>query len=224
MLKYDPKIVVSQKDREKALSILHSYNIDRSKLIVLFSGVGSKIREYHSFDSALTLFSEKHDFQVVALGSKGDFNINQSNLPARCKTLNLSGKLSLNESLALISLSKCALGGETGLAHGCSALRVPHAIVLGGGHIGRFMPYSCYTIPIIVDLDCIYCNWKCTQPSNLCINEVCVKTISSALSNAWNFDSTKQKVFVQNSNHINKNSKKFRKHISHFTPYEIIYS
>ncbi|MDA8991269.1 hypothetical protein N9H45_07060 [Opitutales bacterium] len=222
LLKYVPKITISRTDKEKVLGIFRKYNIDRTKLIVLFSGVGSKIREYYNFNSALTLFSKKHHFQVVALGAKGDFDINQSNLPACCKTLNLSGKLSLNESLALISLSKCALGGETGLAHACIGLNVPHAIVLGGGHIGRFMPYSCYTVPIIVDLDCIYCNWNCTQSSNFCITDVSAQSISSALSHAWNFDSSKNRVFVQGSKYQNNKSKKFQKFITHFNPFELI--
>lgn len=219
---YFPKIVINRDDRLKVLNILRTHKINRSKLIVLFSGVGTKIREYYNFNSALNLFSKKFDFQVISLGSKSDFDINQSNLPVGIKTLNLCGKLSLNESLALISLSKCALGGETGLAHGCSALGVPHAIILGGGHIGRFMPYSCFTIPIIVDLDCLYCNWQCSKSSNFCITDVSEKSIYSALYYAWNFDYSKQKLILQNNNLYNKNSKIFQNFLTHFLPYQII--
>jgi len=101
----------------------------------------------------------------VTLGTTNDYALNQEQLDkSGCKGINLSGKLTLKESIGIIKFADLAVGGETGLAHAACAVGTPNVVLLGGGHYGRFMPYSSLTTVVDNKMDCFKCNWYCNQP------------------------------------------------------------
>lgn len=164
-----PKVWLSPKDENKAKSILSGINTN--KLIVLFTGTRTKERYYNNYWKAL----KGLDYFVITLGSKNDYNINQEQLDKSCcNGLNLSGKLSLRESIAVLKSTKMAIGGETGLAHAACAVKVPNIILVGGGYYGRFMPYTELTTIIDTELTCskFRCKWKCNQKGIECITKI----------------------------------------------------
>lgn len=57
----------------------------------------------------------------------------------------MSGQTTLRQIAALLSRCRLAVGSDTGLAHMACALKVPNVILVGGGHFGRFLPYSALT-------------------------------------------------------------------------------
>ena len=150
-----PQAWLSSKDKITASTALKDAN---DKFLVLFAGVRTKERIYSDYWKALRGL----DYFVVALGSQADYDVNQEQLDkSQCDALNLSGKLSLRESIAVIELARLVIGGETGLAHAACAVGTQNVILLGGGHYGRFMPYSSLTTVVDNRMDCFKCNWSC---------------------------------------------------------------
>jgi len=74
-----------------------------------------------------------------------------------------------------------ATGAETGLAHIACALGVRNVILLGGGHFGRFMPYSPLTVMAALPLECFGCNWGCKHTAVHCVRDLDPDTYYQAL-------------------------------------------
>ncbi len=146
-----------------------AYSVRVDNYIVLFAGVRTIERFYDRYWEAL----KGLDIFVVTLGSKKDYDLNESQLvKSGCKGINLSGKLTLKESIGVIKGAVLVVGGETGLAHAACAVGVPNIILLGGGHYGRFMPYSPLTTVVVNKMDCFKCNWYCKTGNLDCIRKI----------------------------------------------------
>jgi ADP-heptose:LPS heptosyltransferase len=92
---------------------------------------------------------------VVVLGNR-EFEFENE------KIVNLTGKTSLKEAISIVSNASAVIGNETGLSHIAYLAGVPTAIVLGGGHWGRFLPIEGKNPFIITNtLNCFCCDWKC---------------------------------------------------------------
>lgn len=174
-----PQVWLSSDDEVKAKSMTNS-----NKYIVLFAGVRTRERFYDRYWEALKGFNHF----IIVLGSGKDYDLNQEQLDkSGCKGLNLSGKLSLRQSIAIIKLAKLAVGGETGLAHAACAVGTPNVILLGGGHYGRFMPYNSLTSIIDNKTNCFQCNWFCKSGLNYkCIKEIKPSKIKEAINKCLN--------------------------------------
>ena len=161
-----------------------AYSIPVDNFIGLFAGVRTKERFYDKYWEAL----KGLDSFVVALGSKNDYDLNQEQLDkSGCNGINLCGKLTLRESIAVIKLAKLVVGGETGLAHAACAVETPNVILLGGGHYGRFMPYSSLTSIVDNKMDCFRCNWYCKGDKNfICVKEISTSKIRDAINKCLN--------------------------------------
>lgn len=177
-----PKVWLSDDDISKAKFILK--DVDVNKVIVLFAGVRTPERFYDGYWEAL----KGLDCFVIALGIKNDYNINQEQLDkSDCKYINLSGRLTLRESIAVIKLARLAVGGETGLAHAACAVGTANIVLLGGGHYRRFIPYSPLTIVIDNKMDCFRCNWFCKSGKDfVCVKEIKPLEIRKAIDRCLN--------------------------------------
>jgi len=152
------------------------------KTLALFAGAQFGVRLYDKYGAGLAAFCRENGFSVVALGSAGDYGINQHNLDAiGVTTANLSGATTLRQGAAILSRCRLAVGAETGLAHMACAVGTPNIIVLGGGHFGRFIPYSPLTSVICLPLECYGCNWSCRYERVHCVRDVSPAVIAEAL-------------------------------------------
>lgn len=71
---------------------------------------------------------EPHGFRTVLIGGKSDDDLAvQSEIVGRCnnRPIELAGKTSITELIALLSLSKAHVGGDTGSSHLAAALGIP---------------------------------------------------------------------------------------------------
>ncbi|MHC4745675.1 MAG: glycosyltransferase family 9 protein, partial [Planctomycetota bacterium] len=55
---------------------------------------------------------------------------------------NLCGLTTVRQLAALIAQSRLCISGESAPAHFAAVANRPHVVLIGGGHFGRFMPYS----------------------------------------------------------------------------------
>ena len=157
-----PTIWTRPEDEGFAERLFEDSELDPTRTIAMFTGAQHECRIYENYGAGISEFCKANRMQIIALGSKQDRDINQRNLDAAgVKGVNLSGRASILSSAEVLRRCRLAVGAETGLAHTCCAVGTPNVILLGGGHFGRFMPYSPLTSVVCLPLECYGCNWNC---------------------------------------------------------------
>lgn len=192
---------VTPDDMAFAKRLFRDHDLTSEKTVALFAGAQHAVRLYDHYGTALADICQANDFAVLALGAAGDQGINQLNLDAiGTRVVNLSGALTLRQSAALLSLCRLAVGAETGLAHMACAVETPNVILLGGGHFGRFMPYSPLTSIVALPLECYGCNWQCRYNRVHCVRDVAPSAIEEAVRQTLAQTSDKPRLFVASMN------------------------
>ena len=141
--------------------------------IAFFPGAQHEFRVYRKLELALP-----KDATIVGLGAASEAKFAQR--VSSPNFINLFGKTTLMQAAAIIAQCDIAVGAESGLAHIACAQGVPNVIVIGGGHFGRFMPYSANTILVTHAMDCFGCSWRCTH-SFECIRKIKLNIVRDAI-------------------------------------------
>jgi ADP-heptose:LPS heptosyltransferase len=106
------------------------------------------------------------------------------------KFVSLAGRTSLVELCGVIKDARIVITNETSVAHIGPAVGTPTVCVLGGGHFGKFAPYSTevggrHPVAVFERMPCYGCNWRCTLPHRegeavSCISRVDVISVVEA--------------------------------------------
>lgn len=142
--------------------------------VVIAPGAVSPLRAWPAklFAEIAGNISARTPFRVVLTGLASERQTGTS-VARTCSVppINLIGKLSVNDLIAVLKTAKLVITNETGTAHLAAALRVPTVCLVGGGHFGRFVPYpaeACQAGITLVALQhampCYHCNWQCIHP------------------------------------------------------------
>lgn len=194
----DPTVWLAPADLEFAQEFFAQHGLDPASTIALFAGAQYEVRRYEHYGEALAAICRDNHMSVIALGSSGDYELTQKNLArAGCNAINLCGSTTLRQSAALLSRCRIAVGAETGLAHMACAVKTPNVILLGGGHFGRFMPYSSLTTAVCLPLHCFGCNWQCRYSRAHCIADVKPEVFREAIRWSLGSPSRTPRLFVQ---------------------------
>lgn len=136
-----PKIYIPKEIEENIKSFL-----PKSKKRIITLGLGSndneKIWPTHNYLKLLFLL-KKHFDLVVLVGDKNDDKISayfEKN--AKFKILNLSGKLNILETSAVIKNSNFFIGNDSGLGHISSAVETSSFTIFGKGNPKIYKPYG----------------------------------------------------------------------------------
>jgi hypothetical protein len=70
---------------------------------------------------------------------------------------------------------------------------------VGGGHFGRFFPYSPLTSLVCLPLECYGCNWDCRFHTEHCVKDIAPQVIAKAITETLAGPGGKPRVFVQQS-------------------------
>ena len=203
-----PVIWLSEEDESFADEFFELNNLEHSRTIALFSGVQSNIRLYYNYGIAISKICRGNSFSVIAFGSEKDKSINQAqceSIGAKC--INMSGRTTIRKSAAILKRCRLAVGAETGLAHISCAVGIHNVIIIGGGHFGRFMPYSNLTSIVCLPLDCYKCNWHCKYKRPFCIESIHPDVLSESIRQTLASDSERPRIFIQR--HFKSESGKF---------------
>lgn len=194
-----PTIYWSQEDDLYAEKILSENNLLDKKIIILFAGAQSKHRLFYGYGKALAEYGfDSQKYILVLLGAEQDMDINEKNgADSKLSTINLCGKTTITQAAALMARATFGLGTETGLAHLAAAVKLPHVIIIGGGHFGRFMPYSEKTSLVANPITCYRCNWKCPYSRTLCIQNISNAPLIRALEEVL-LPSNVPRIYVEN--------------------------
>jgi len=123
---------------------------------------------------------------VLILGSERDVALANSliNECAGIKLINLCGKYSMRESMALISVCQFALASDSGLGHISASLGIPTISFFGAGDSEMTKPIGKRTFVINKDVYCSPCRKNVCMNTNdhlYCFNEILQIDVKNAI-------------------------------------------
>ncbi len=169
-------------------------SLNPQKTLAIFPGAQHEVRVYRQYANALKNFP---DFHFLIFGDASQTFLGEEiekQLPGR--TLNLCGRSTLRETIALLRRCRLYVGAESAGAHIACAVRVPNVVLLGGGHFGRFMPYSSLTSAVTLPLNCFGCNWRCQHQRTHCIKDISPELITTAIREALEKKATTPRIYI----------------------------
>ena len=189
-----PKVWTSPEDEALAEEFFATNQLNPKQTIAVFPGAQHDCRVYGGYAAALR---EINGFDFLVFGAESDEYLANNiiaNLPGR--VFNLCGRTSLRETAALLRRCRLYVGAESAGAHIACAVGVPNVVVLGGGHFGRFMPYSPLTSAVTIPLDCFGCNWGCRYYRPHCIKDIAPEFLAEAINQTLHTKSRRARLFV----------------------------
>ena len=154
---------------------------------VVFPGVSWSGKKWpsRSFAEVAKAIVNQKRWRLVVCGSASEFDLCSEVIEfAQLKnSINLAGKTSLAELAEVIRSAQILIANDTAAVHIAALVSTPSVCVLGGGHFGRFLPYSDLAvgiapIPIYNKMPCYNCNWRCTQKYHSDDPVPCIENIS----------------------------------------------
>ncbi len=172
----------------------------RDDYLILFPGASWVGKQWpiSSFAICLDELSSEYGWQIVLCGSAYEYSLCQSIVEQSMSinVINLAGKTSLPEFVEVARGARVLVANDTSAIHIATAVATPSVCVLGGGHFGRFMPYSVELngikpVSIFSEMPCYGCNWTCSQPHEKdscvpCIGQVSVQSVVTGVEAALN--------------------------------------
>jgi glycosyltransferase involved in cell wall biosynthesis/ADP-heptose:LPS heptosyltransferase len=176
-------IWIEQEHRDFADGLLRELNIEKPIVVCPFAQHQMRDWPIHKWAQ---LISNHGDYPILICGSKQNSQTAENIIEAseHPRVHNLCGKTSLRQLAALLDRAKLCVGVESAPAHIAATVDCPHVVIIGGGHFGRFMPYSPKTTLVYHKMDCYGCNWRCKYGQDIrCINAITVDMVEQAFNN-----------------------------------------
>lgn len=193
-----PTIWTTEEDERAAEEFFRDRGLDPLRTVALFAcgQWGEKI--YPHYGEALREICSREHFTLLALGSLRDAEVNRAILEEiGAPGVNLAGGTTIRQGAALVRRCRLGIGADTGTAHIASAVGTPNVVMLGGGHFGRFQPYSPLSSIVTLPLACYHCNWQCNYSRAHCIRDIAPDVVAVALEEALASRSDRPRVYLQ---------------------------
>ena len=176
-------IWLNKKDDDYVVGLLKDLNISNPVVISPFARFG--IKDW-PLDKWAQLLSHYPDESIIICSAPEDYERAQKliSMSSHSHIYNLCGKTTLSQTAALMGHCKLYIGVDTGPAHMAIAANIPNVVLMGGGHFGRFMPYSPSTTMVYCKVSCANCNWRCrfgVKPAP-CLTQISVPTVIRAIN------------------------------------------
>jgi len=190
-----PMVWTTAEDEKFAERFFEENNLSPENTIALFPSAQHSKKIYEEYKSVVHNF-ERFDFVILGGRDAEDYAGEIcADSPKTCH--NLAGKTTIRRMTAIIRKCCLYLGSDSAGAHIGCAVGTPNVVVLGGGHLGRFVPYSPLTLVVCLPLECFGCNWNCRYESPYCVKDVAPEVVVEALKAAVEGPSEKIRVFIQ---------------------------
>jgi ADP-heptose:LPS heptosyltransferase len=194
---YSPILHVPSDAEESVLKLLLEHGISLGKYCLLSLSTSTPHREWPAerFAEALSAIKSLAIPLVIAGGERDVELIPRFQKIYGGDFLNVAGKTSVPEYIALVRHSLFSFSNETAQAHIAIALKKPSLAILGGGHFGFLSLYGYHDITKWAygkNTDCLRDNWRCihTVGSNdpaPCIEVISVEEIVMVLRSLINY-------------------------------------
>lgn len=184
-LQVDEKYILEVKE------ILNKENINLDKKIILIHPGGGWISrrwQKEKFAQTIDLINKNYDANVILIGGKeggaSEKGLDEEiiSLSKTKKILNLTGKLTLKQLMAIFKLANLFLANEAGPMHIATALKVPAIAILGPTNAKRTGPFGKTTTIFQKKVPCQPCrNRTCTKID--CMKLICVEEVFEEVKN-----------------------------------------
>jgi len=185
-----PELWLSDLDRNFVADFLSRKKIDNYAVVFPGSKGGKKSIKYwgsEKFSKLIDYLQENLKLTVILLGGIDEEEVcEEISSLSRTQPIVMQGQFSLWNTVELLRHSLLYAGSDTSIAHFAAAVGIPTVVILGGGHFGRFFPYpdAKHVKAVYKKLSCYNCNWKCTKPTNECIQFLSVEEVSKTCREA----------------------------------------
>ena len=173
----DNKLEIKGSEQSEARLLLDQYGVDDS-FVTIIPGAAWKQKTWLSkrYSEVIDYIINDPRYRVVMLGGDND-DICNSISKTNSNVIDLHGKLTLRESIALISCSNLTIGSDTGLMHASEAVGVPVVMIMGPTSVqmgGGVMLEKSSTIE--QDIWCRPCSQNgqnpCFRSQQYCMNKI----------------------------------------------------
>lgn len=125
--------------------------------------------------------------QVVLLGdrSKSELASRLERLEAKVQILNLVGKTTLPEVVAVVAAARACLGPDSGPAHISAAVGTPHVTIFGPTSVSRNAPFGSEHLAVSSHVGCAPCKKRvCPGLGKLCMRLITPELVVERLGEA----------------------------------------
>jgi glycosyltransferase involved in cell wall biosynthesis/ADP-heptose:LPS heptosyltransferase len=177
---YKPKVWVSDEDRGIAEKLISDMRVLRFVVVAPFAQ--SDLRKWQQ-EKWAELISGYADYEIVIVGTGADFDDAEQikALSAHRFVHNICGQTNIGQLAWIIKGCEFCISLESASAHLAAAVDRCCAVIVGGGHFGRFMPYSEKTEMVFNKMDCFGCDWKCVFGDGRCVKSITVEQVRGAV-------------------------------------------
>lgn len=145
-------------------------NLKKENTIAFFPFAQHIHKEYPGYEEIIKHYPQ---FTFLILGGDEKINDDKLKLWASFKNcINLVGKTSILQMSSLIKRCGLYIGADSAGVHIACANNIKNVVILGGGHFGRFLPYSKFTSAVAEPMDCYSCNWNCKYSRVKCVWDI----------------------------------------------------
>lgn len=204
---YHPQVWTTPSDEAWADEAYRMLQIDPKKVAIFAPGAQYDLRIYQNYSQTLVSLTQA-GFTIIGLGAAKEahyFHAALRGLTARA--VDLLGKTTLGQAAAILKRARLLLGAESGLAHMACAVDVSNVVILGGGHFGRFMPYSPLTSAVVMPVECRGCNWHCKFETTACVKDIDPFVVDRAVLDCLQDTDTKRdraRIYIAHSSAVKR--------------------
>ena len=184
---------VSEEQRAGARARLVAEGIDLERKLIAM-GVGStnsmaKRWPIENFVSLIDSIFFAHDAQVLLIGSESEVNVAHEVSKRAGEVVDVVGKTSLSDAMAILSVSDLMISNDMGLAHLAPAVGTPTIVLFGPTNPTTTRPWGANVTVLQRDAECDYCTRGDNSGRHLCakwstVDEVEIATASILASDS----------------------------------------
>lgn len=179
-----PQVWTGDADEQWAEDLLQQHGIARGQAIMLFPG---SLLERKSYPHYAQVVAALREYPLIVFGGEEMLEEGHTLCGAHGgQALNLAGRTSLPQMAALMRRGLLYLGSDSSGLHIACAVGLRNVVLLGGGHFGRFCPYSPLTTAVCLPLSCYQCNWQCLHHRIHCLHDIRPETVIQAVRYSLN--------------------------------------
>jgi len=188
----NPIVWTTQDDESWAEATFKKHRLDRERTFALFPSAQESYKDYPHFGEVLRQFP---NYDVVVFGKTGTPIVQEllSKVPNRL--VNLIGQTTLRQLASCMRRCRLYIGVDSAGAHLACAVGLPNVVVMGGGHFGRFLPYSPLTSIVSLPLDCFGCNWQCRFSKVHCLCDIPPEVVVTGVRKTLESSSARPRIF-----------------------------
>lgn len=178
------------------LSVKTELPIISNKYVVIALSASNELRIWRmeNFVKVINEIPDEYDIVLSGYGIDDEKRAELviSKVANRKHIINMVGKTSILQLVALISKASFIIGNDSSAVHIAAASRVPSICILPGAHFNRFVPYpedmpeSRYNpLAVYYKMDCFGCNYKCKKPINgvyECLEKITVDMVNEKVN------------------------------------------